>query len=223
MSIITENNAIVPTIITLFHLDFIANNILNKQSSDNLVIYLQEFIKYKIINKNCIVTQTNLAICEAICLRLGLLNNNIENIYLFMIRVFCIDKMETNNKINDNIIMLSTEFYKYNTSIKKMLYDFQKNENTSITNTPQFIFINIMRNNKIYIDIQKKIHLNTNNNWGFYSALCKRDTSYYALLCKDNLWFVYNSDNTISEVKMDDVNIVDNIKSDCIFVIYKLI
>ena len=113
--------------------------------------------------------------------------------------------------------------HKYNTSIKKLLFDWQNNNNV-IINTPEFICLNIIRNNKIFIDIQKKIRLNTNNNWGFYSALCERDDYYYVLLYKDNIWFIYNKDNnnTLSEIRMDDGKIVDSIKQDCIFIIYKI-
>jgi hypothetical protein len=218
----TDNN-ILPIIISFFHIEQTTNPSLNIQSSNNLFIYIQEFIKHKIINKNLTLTKNDMLICETLFFKLGMNNDNIHNAYSFIIDTFNIQKVETNDdKIS--IINLNTNAHKYNTNIKKMLLKYLCDENINIINSPQYIFINIIRNNKIQIDIQKKIRLNTNHNWFFYSALCKKDDEYYVLLSKDGLWFVYNPncDNSLYEVKMNDTQLCNNIKDECIFLIYKL-
>jgi len=224
-----ENNYIIPIIISLFHLESVSDIILNKSSTNNLIIYLQEFIKYRITNKNCTITKNDLNICKQLCVKLGMGDNNIPNIYSSLFNIFNMDEIEIENnkikiKIKIKMITVIPKHHKYNTSIKKMLLDWQNNENIVVTNTPQFICLNIVRTSQICIDIQKKIKLNTNNNWGFYSVLCMRDNYYYVLTLKDTVWFIYNKDNNNAfyEVKMDDKQIVDRVKQDCIFVIYKL-
>jgi hypothetical protein len=217
-----NNNCVIPIIFSLFYIE--PDIFLNKPSTNNFIIYLQEFIKYKILNKNYISTIDDLNICKQICGKLGVIGDNIPNIYLLMFKIFNMDEIEICGNKMIKIITISPKSNKYNSSIKKMLEYWQTNGDNTITNIPQFIFLNIVKDKKIFVDIQKKIKLNTNNNWGFYSALCKADDHYYVLLCKDNMWFVYNKNNNnlLWEVKMDDVEIVNNIKQDCIFVIYKI-
>lgn len=211
-----ECSFIIETIIALCHTD--PDNILNKQTN-NLIIYLQEFIKYKIINKNFIMNDKDVNICLLLCMKLGLYENN----YSFIFDIFDVNKIVINNDKIIKMITLSTNINKH-TTIKKLLNNWQMKEDVIITNIPQFICLNIIRNNKIQIDIQKKIKLNTNNNWNFYSALCKHDNEYYVLIHKDDEFYIYDSNDKQQyyRVKMNDKNIVDMVKQECIFVVYKI-
>src|SRR3954467_3193689 len=98
----SENN-IIPIIVSIFHNEPLTNPILNK-STNTLLIYLQEFIKHKIINKNTI-TKNDILTCENICNKLGINNDNIYNVYTFILDIFNIDKIETNDD-RINIITL---------------------------------------------------------------------------------------------------------------------
>lgn len=218
-----SDNNIIPIIISFFYVEQTTIPSLNIQSSNNLFIYLQEFIKHKILNKNLALTKNDMSICESLFFKLGMNNDNVHNAYSFIIDTFNVQKLRTNDdKIS--IINLSTNNHKNNTNIKKMLLEYLDDENINIINSPQYIFINLIRDNKIQVDIQKKIRLNTNYNWFFYSALCKKDNDYYVLLVRDGLWFVYNPaiDIPLYEVKMSDKQFSDCIKNECVFLIYKL-
>lgn len=210
-----KNSFIVETVIALCHTNY--DNIFSKQTN-NLIIYLQEFIKYKIINNKFIISNDDKNICLLLCEKLGLNNN-----YSFIFDIFNVNKIEINDDKIINIIPLIDDINK-NTTIKKLLNNWQIRENNTLTNVPQFICLNITRNNKIQIDIQKKIKLNTNNNWNFYSALCKHNNEYYVLLYKDDEFYIYDSNNELQfyKVKMNDKNVIDMIKYECVFVIYKL-
>jgi len=210
-----ENSFIVETVIALCHTN--SDNIFSKQTN-NLMIYLQEFIKYKIINKKFIISNDDKNICLLLCEKLGLNNN-----YSFIFDIFNVNKIEINNNKIINIIPLFDDINK-NTTIKKLLNNWQIKENITLTNIPQFICLNITRNNKIQIDIQKKIKLNTNNNWNFYSALCKHENDYYVLLYKDDEFYIYDYNNELQfyKVKMNDKNVIDMIKYECVFVVYKI-
>jgi hypothetical protein len=211
-----EKSFIVETIIALFHTN--PDTIFSKQTN-NLIIYLQEFIRYKIINKNFIINENDANMCLLLCMKLGLINDN----YSFIFDIFDINKIEINNDKIIKIIKITTTTNN-NTTIKKLLTNWQKEEDITITNIPQFICLNIIRNNKIQIDIQKKIKLNTDNNWIFYSALCKRDNDYYVLLYKDCEYYIYDSNDKQQyyNVKMDDKKVVNMIKNECIFIVYKI-
>ena len=215
-----NNNSIVPLIVALLHTESISTTILNKITLNSLLIYFQEFIKYKILN--LAISKYNKDACTLICTKLGLDNENVQNIYSFLLDIFDMDKIQIDNNKFCNVIPLSTREYKYSVTIKKMLYDWLNNKN--VLNIPQFICIDIIRHENIYVDIQRKITLGTRNTWTFYSAVCNNNDKYYTLLYKDNEWFIHDivKDCQLYNVKMDDKLLVDTIKRECIFVIYKL-
>ncbi len=220
MTITNEIGFIVPTIIALCHTDPI--NILNMVTTNNLIIYLEEFIKYKIINKKFIITDNDAIVCSLLCIKLGL--DNIQNNYQFIFDIFNVNKIEIDNNKIINMITLHVNTNKQ-TTIKKLLNEWQTNENINIINIPQFICLNIIRDKDIQIDIQKKIKLNTINNWNFYSALCKHNNEYYVLLHKDDDYYIYdpNINQQFYTIKMDNKEIADKIKQECIFIVYKLV
>lgn len=111
-----------------------------------------------------------------------------------------------------------------------------------IINIPTYIALSINRfqsvNKRIntHVEIQKKIrpfkHISPNNSsyeWYFHAAICHvgnnvRDGHYYALLLKDNKWFIFDDKQIpcLNEVNMDNLNVVLKIKQECVFLIYKL-
>lgn len=94
----------------------------------------------------------------------------------------------------------------------------------------------VIRRNSTGIDIQRKISPFHNkqmihkHEWEFQSAICHRgDTMnsghYYTLLHHNNKYYVFDDLNTpsIIPVKMEDTNVTNVIKKECIFLIYRLI
>lgn len=114
-----------------------------------------------------------------------------------------------------------------------------------IINVPYIVGISINRfkndgkRDNIHIDIQKKIRLHNNissfnpHSWVFHSAICHKGDSlkfghYYTLVCKKiskNTYKYYKFDdlNTpcLEEVSMSDPEITNQLKTECVFIIYK--
>lgn len=112
----------------------------------------------------------------------------------------------------------------------------------NIVNNPTILPLSINRfNNKgerieLEINIQRKIipTLNKNylynNEWGFHCAICHKGETiksghYYCLLSLKDQMFLFDDCliPSLNEVSMEDKNITDMIKKECIFLIYKLI
>lgn len=116
-----------------------------------------------------------------------------------------------------------------------------------INNIPEFLtlsinrFPNIENRNNTDVVITKTLKpfsnlVNTdlkNVEWSFHSAVCHKGDNlqsghYYTLLFKkinkEDKWYIFNDINipSITEVSMNDKNIIKNIKQDCIFLIYQL-
>lgn len=125
------------------------------------------------------------------------------------------------------------------TSIKELLNNYIKKN--AIINVPNIIAFSIKRfdnklnkKNSIKVDIQKKIKplksdsIINNHEWYFHSVICYKglkmnEGHYYALLNSKDKWYIYDNNKIpcIEEVKMDDSQIVNLIKSDSLFLIYK--
>lgn len=110
-----------------------------------------------------------------------------------------------------------------------------------IVNIPTYIGLSIDRfqdnvKNNIQVDIQKKLRIyknispnNASYEWEFHSAICHVGDSlnkghYYSLLADDHKWYIFDNKQIpcITEVKMDNINVTNKIRQECIFVIYKL-
>lgn len=106
-----------------------------------------------------------------------------------------------------------------------------------ILNSPSLIgmAINRFNNNGTRIQtsviIQKKICIGDKKTteWLFHAAICHRGNTiksghYYALLSgNDSLWYIFDDSFVpcIQEVRMDDANVTNIIKKECIFLLYR--
>lgn len=80
------------------------------------------------------------------------------------------------------------------------------------------------------IDIKKKIKLNmpesiySDSDWFFHSAVCTSDDYHYYCLIRTafDKWFIFDNKSIpcMTEVHMNDKNIIDKIMSECVFLIY---
>lgn len=110
----------------------------------------------------------------------------------------------------------------------------------NIINMPYMLCLSVNRfnnqGNRIETDviIQKIIcpydnkFLNSNR-WGFHAAICHRGSTnksghYYTLLTCNQSWYIFDDLEIpcMIEVKMDDKNVTNMIKKECVFLIYKL-
>lgn len=106
----------------------------------------------------------------------------------------------------------------------------------SLVNIPQIIALSINRFNNLGIRIdtsviiQKKICINTSE-WVFHAAICHKGNSltsghYYTLISINNTkWYIFNDLDVpcMKEVKMDDPEVTNLIKTECVFLIYRLL
>jgi len=106
----------------------------------------------------------------------------------------------------------------------------------NLINMPQIIALSINRFNNIGIRIdtsviiQKKICINTSE-WVFHAAICHRGNSltsghYYTLISVNNTkWYIFNDMDVpcMKEVGMDDPDVTNLIKQECVFLIYRLL
>lgn len=105
----------------------------------------------------------------------------------------------------------------------------------NLINIPQIIALSINRFNNLGIRIdttviiQKKICINTTD-WVFHAAICHKGNSltsghYYTLISINNTkWYMFNDMNIpcMKEVAMDDPEVTNMIKKECVFLIYRL-
>ena len=109
-----------------------------------------------------------------------------------------------------------------------------------ITNLPYLLCLAINRFNnqgiRIETDviIQKKISpynkdlINTNK-WDFHAAICHKGLTnksghYYTLLASNHKWYIFDDQEIpcMYEVKMDDKEVTNMIKKECVFLLYRL-
>ena len=104
----------------------------------------------------------------------------------------------------------------------------------NIVNSPLILALSINRFNnnesRILTDviIQRKLNINYEE-WIFHAAVCHigdtlKHGHYYTLIKGvDNKWFLFDDLETpcIKECKMDDKQITDRLKKECVFLIYK--
>lgn len=106
----------------------------------------------------------------------------------------------------------------------------------NLVNIPQIIAMSINRFNNLGIRIdtsviiQKKVCINTSE-WIFHAAICHSGNSlisghYYTLISINNTkWYIFNDMNIpcMKEVGMDDPDVTNLIKKECVFLIYRLL
>ncbi len=110
----------------------------------------------------------------------------------------------------------------------------------NIVNNPPIIALSINRfgndgkRSLVDVIIQKKIcpFLNKDTlirrEWEFHAAICHKGISkevghYYCLLSKGKQWYIFDDLKTpcLAEVRMDDRQVTNMIKKECVFLIYK--
>lgn len=106
----------------------------------------------------------------------------------------------------------------------------------NMINVPQIISLSINRFNNLGIRIdtsviiQKKICINTSE-WVFHAAICHKGNTltsghYYTLISINNTkWYTFNDLDVpcMKEVTMDDPEVTNLIKKECVFLIYRLL
>lgn len=154
-------------------------------------------------------------------------------------------EIKINDRENIPFIPLSLQENINNDTIKNMLhrwlYDNVQEYNGknrlcsyNIVNYPLILALSINRFNNTEnrittnVIIQKKLNLNYEE-WVFHSAVCHvgetlKHGHYYSLIRNgDDRWFLFDDLQTpcIKECKMDDKDVTDKIKKECVFLIYK--
>ncbi|AYV82313.1 MAG: ubiquitin carboxyl-terminal hydrolase [Homavirus sp.] len=147
--------------------------------------------------------------------------------------------------------LLKTWMFENYSNVKRIINGREKTitalNSYHVVNIPYMVALGINRfkndgiKDKTHIEIQRNILLHNNNNttplnnhsWTFHSVVCHKGSSlkqghYYALLCKKidkNNYKYYKFDDlatpSLEEVSMSDPDITSQLKTDCVFIIYK--
>lgn len=163
----------------------------------------------------------------------------IENIPFITVNVGEFD-YETNIKnlidkwLNDNPVDLRRETFENNNKVTK---DIKGLNIYKICNIPNIVPIYINRfalngSNKLLtkIDINKKIKLINGSDirWIIHSVICHtgntmKEGHYYTILINSNKWLMFDdmSVPSLKEIDMSNTQLIDRIKSECVFLIYK--
>ncbi len=242
-----NTNYISCLILSLFLEKNIINNIFIETSYNNpKIIYIQEIIKkiifdfksYNIVNSNILNYFRNILFFENYKSLDKILENNcIISLYDFLYNLYNLPKIEFMNLCEIGKIETCTYLtikIKENTNIKTLI---NNNYNTKILNNiPHFLGIYLMRNTneRIEIDIQKKININSiyyysdmiNKNeknkliWEISSIICF-DNFYYSYINLNNNWILLNEKEIPIIKKINIKDYENDIKLKSLFVIYK--
>lgn len=234
-------------LMALFYIPSRIDNLLNSDPKQSIHCYLQQIIKNKFIDvakKNqTIISETVNEIrnyshlCGWNDINKLLENHDVIQYFTFLMDCFNGIPIQVLNNSDKSF------FIKYNVpeshnelTIKNIVNNW--NNDNIILNTPIILGIHLNRfDNEIKkttkINIQKKIKLadnllNNYNEWLFHSIICHSGDSlknghYYTIISNCNKWFIFDDKNwpCVKEIRMDDPMIVDKIKQECVFVIYK--
>jgi hypothetical protein len=159
-------------------------------------------------------------------------NTNINEMITLNLNYITLD-IKPNKKFV-KIMDLINDWLKSNTikNLPSIMPFYLNRQNESLENNDNILFP------IIHIDIQKRIRPLLQNNkestddtsniidWIFFSVICYKQIEdyYYCLINKDELWYIYD-DKTIpsfTEVKMNNIEIINTITKECMFVIYKI-
>jgi hypothetical protein len=153
------------------------------------------------------------------------------------------------NWLYDNITEISLQNTHTLPSIDKVSFDVKNSNNKdyikglhtyNIVNMPYMLCLSINRFNNQGIRIETDVIIQkiicpydnkfiNSNRWRFHAAICHRGVTnksghYYTLLTYGQSWYIFDDLEIpcMIEVKMDDKNVTDMIKKECVFLIYKL-
>lgn len=229
-------------LMALFYHPSHCDNILSKDINRPLIMYLQEYIKDKfvsIVRNNKSLLHNDIEYLRDLCFQSGWKENDITeykiqhdiiDFYVFLTSLF---------EYNDSkLIRLLLPENQSSITIKDLLLQFNENTNQY----PYLIALSLNRINEhgdksdICIDIQKNIYpysktiIIDSPKWIFHSAICCHWSSkhkmyhYYSLLSINyKKWVIFNNLKTpcLREVYMNDTTVINKIKHDCLFIIYK--
>lgn len=139
-----------------------------------------------------------------------------------------------NTWFNDNTVDVRRETIEDN---NKILKDIKGLNIYKICNVPYIVPLYINRFTSVEstklltkIDINKKIRLiqDSHLRWTIHSVICHTGNSlkeghYYSILITNNKWLMFDdlSIPSLREIDMSDLELIDKIKRECVFLIYK--
>ncbi len=226
-----NTNYISALLVALFYKNSYFDCVLANDPKNYKIMYLQELIKYKFVDKlrsnMSILTETinEIRLCLAWCdiIKYDTLLNNID-VYEMYVSVAEKTHVTPIEKTTCNIYMIELA-PEHNTSIKDML-DIWKRINTVI-NTPLVICINIQRTNNCEVNIQKSIRLCTEKygaNWKMHSIICKEEQTnvYYSVLENKERYYLFSDKiaPAITLIEIKDPEVSMKIKSECVMILY---
>lgn len=210
------------------------DDLLDKELFNSMGTYLQEYIKehfVKRVRNNKSIMSEDIEMIRTISSHIGWKETNenvINNFYSFLMEIFENTSIDLGNNFASYIPLVLPESVN-SINISEIL------DSSCIQNVPYLIGLSINRVGgiKTNVNIQKKISTKKtdiihNTEWYFHAAICHKDTidndHYYTLLINNNKWFIFDDLHVpcIHEVKMDDPNVTNMIKKECVFLLYKL-
>lgn len=233
-----ENTCYIDSLLmALFYDNLYIDLLLNKQINDTMITYLQEYIKNNFITPiraGKSILSNDMVMIRTLCSEIELINNkpclsgSVTDFYEFLVESLNIEKikLKTLNLPYISLTLPSQNVIKINNLVTEW------SNNNNINNCPEFIGLSLNRADNLdsKVIIQKKIKFNNNTitsiKWEFHAAICNKYkiNHYYTLFSTNNKWYLFDDLMVpcIKEVKMDDVNVVSMIKTECVFLLYKL-
>jgi len=234
-------------IMALFYIPSRIEYLLNSDPKQSIHYYLQQLIKIKYIdvarkNQSVITESVNEIrnyshLCGWQELDKLLDMHDIITYFTFLMNCFNGTTIQTlNNQDKSFTIKINIPKADKELTIKEIVNKWN-NENI-LLNAPTLLSIHINRfdlDNKVNtkINIQKKIKitdsiLNMSNEWVFHAIICHSGDSlktghYYSIITNGNKWFMFNDESwpCIKEIRMDNLDIVNKIKQECVLIIYR--
>lgn len=220
----------------------ILDNTLKNNINNVVGMYLQEYIKHNFLNRirnGKSVTGDIVETIRVLLINCGwdiLFNQSpINDFYNFFSDLLEINKI---NLLNKDSIRYIQHNLNEDISVKDIVNKWIKHHNF-MTNTPALvpIFINRFENDTKNINqvvIQKKICPLLNKSligsyeWIFHSAICHKGSNiknghYYTLIKINTKWYIFDNKHipSLREISMSDEKIVENIKRDCVLIMYR--
>jgi hypothetical protein len=235
--LIIMNNLLVYNTKDNYQLSLIIAMFYNKQCmiTDNnlLCLYLNEYIKDKIINKiknniplyNKIHTDLNKILYNS-----GYYEDNILDLHNFFFDKFNITHIDL--LIDDVVksvkyISVNIPEHTYVINLSSLIYD----KIGILTNTPDIITIYLGVHPNVSINIQKRMAFTgqkrylVNYIWYFYSVICYSQITlkYYVIFIYHNEYYIFDADNIpcIYKADMTDVHLVERIKRESVLIYYR--
>ncbi len=215
-------------LIALFHKISYFDCILVNKPSDSKIIYMQEILRYKFVDK----IRNNISVLTEVIneIKLSLVTfehytydnliipktqHDICNLYNFLATQTGVTPIE---KYNDTSYIINLESNE-DTSIKELLNKWYSTN--KLINIPLVVCINMIHTKKI--DIQHKIKLSQYGpKWKIHSIICKGE-NYYSILNNGGRFILFNDKMIPSIQYINMKNMAEQIKEECIMAFYTYI